>query len=156
MIPFLLIISPHHNILFIQSSSKKILKKKMISWFEKHSKISLTITIIIAITIFYISSLAFPSGSHGTSLKATLYHLTAFFALALALQVTLIKRKNTKLIPIVIAMLILYAISDELHQFLVPGRACSLIDIFTDIVGITFAFLIYLIIILKSKIKQQI
>lgn len=127
----------------------------MISWFEKHSKISLTITLIIAVAIFYISTLTFPPGAPGTGIKAILYHFTAFFALSVALLITLIKGKNTRLLPIAFVMLVLYAISDELHQFFVPGRACSLKDIFIDATGIIFAFLIYSIRILTKNPKNN-
>ena len=130
----------------------------MIRWFEKHSKFSWLITLAIAVTIFYVSSLTFAPGKPGSSLKAILYHLLVFFVLAIFLLISLIKRKNIKLLPIVLVMLILYAISDELHQFFVPGRACTLEDIFTDTAGIIFAFLTYSIRILttpKRRIKHK-
>lgn len=36
----------------------------------------------------------------------------------------------------------LYAISDELHQFLVPGRTCQLTDTFFDLIGIVIGLFI--------------
>jgi len=123
----------------------------MISWFEKHSKISLLITIIIAVAIFYVSSLTFPSGKPGSNIKSILYHLFIFFLFSLFLLISLTKRKNVKLIPIAITTAVLYGILDELHQLFVPGRACSLGDVFVDAVGITFAFMLYSIRILTLK-----
>jgi VanZ family protein len=45
----------------------------------------------------------------------------------------------------VIVAAVLYGISDELHQFFVPGRHLSLFDVFLDSVGVIFATMIYLI-----------
>lgn len=56
-----------------------------------------------------------------------------------------------------LAVTILYAISDEVHQYFVPDRACRLFDICVDsvggVVGITVFFLGALL-IKKSKIRK--
>lgn len=38
-----------------------------------------------------------------------------------------------------------YAISDEIHQFYVPGRSSDLSDVIADVVGITVVIMIYVI-----------
>jgi VanZ family protein len=120
----------------------------MITWFEKHSNISLIITLLIAILIFYISSLSFaPSTSTSSSIKPILYHILIFFIFSFFLSLTILKGKNKLLIIPTIIISILYAISDELHQFFVPGRNFSLIDIFLDSLGIITASLIYITIL---------
>ena len=95
-----------------------------IKWFEKHNKISWIFTIIIALTIFYLSSLSFPQGSPGIefSLKPVLYQFFAFLFF------------NE------------FAILDECHQYFVPGRACTLNDIIIDSLGILTASFIYWIV----------
>ena len=49
-----------------------------------------------------------------------------------------------------------YAVSDEIHQYFVPGRSCRLLDILIDfcgsLFGISIIFIITLI-ITKNKIK---
>ena len=50
-----------------------------------------------------------------------------------------------KLIFLTIDLAILYAISDEVHQLFVPGRAFAFADILTDSAGILFAVLIYVL-----------
>jgi VanZ family protein len=119
----------------------------MISWLEKHNKISWIITSIIAIAIFYISSLSSAPGSSipGNNLKPNIYHFTAFFFLSFFLSISLVKGKYNKFIPIAIVISILYGISDEIHQFFVPGRVLSLSDIFLNTLGIASASLIYFI-----------
>ncbi len=117
----------------------------MISYFEKHAKLSWMITIIIAIAIFYISSLTFAGVAPGTSLKALLYHLTAFFFLGLFLLISLVKGKAENLVIVAVLIAVIYGITDEIHQFFVPGRASAISDVLVNNVGITFAFLVYYI-----------
>ena len=46
------------------------------------------------------------------------------------------------------AICVLYAVSDEIHQYFVPGRACRLFDIGVDSAGCTLFILITLVIII--------
>lgn len=42
-------------------------------------------------------------------------------------------KKKTLLFAVLIASL--YGVSDEFHQFFVPGRVASVFDVFADVVG---------------------
>jgi len=117
----------------------------IISWFEKHNKLSFGITLLIALSIFYISSLTFGSGGSGTNTFSILYHILAFFFFAFFLLISLVRGKNKQFIFLAIIISIIYGFSDEIHQFFVPGRYTSLSDVFLDSVGVLFAFMIYLI-----------
>jgi len=131
----------------------------MISWFEKHNKISWIITIIGAILIFYISSLTFAAGPSKITLIPTFYHILAFFCFSFFLFISLVRgRKNYVIFIMGILIVIAYAISDEIHQFFVPGRYCNIFDVFLDLVGIFFAFMVYNILIIyrgnKTRMKR--
>ena len=119
----------------------------MISWFEKNYKISWIIVAIIAIAMFYISSLTFggTGGKGGTNLNAVLYHLFAYFFLALFFGFALIKGKYKSLFIIVILISIFFGITDEIHQYFVPGRDASISDVGINSIGILFASLFYLV-----------
>ena len=119
----------------------------MISWFEKNNKISLIIALLIAIAMFYISSLTFGGTGEkgGTNLLAILYHIAAYFFLALFLCFALIKGKYKSLFIIVILFSIFYGITDEIHQYFVPGRDASFKDVGLDAIGILFSSLFYLV-----------
>lgn len=118
----------------------------MISWLEKNSKLSWTITTLIAILIFYISSLTFETGGGGGSnLKAVLYHIIIFFIFSFFLSISIVKGIHKGFILLVIFISIVYGISDEIHQLFVPGRYFSIQDILFDSTGILFASIIYLI-----------
>ena len=107
----------------------------MILWFEKHSKISWVVVILISIFIFYVSSLSFehaPVGGFGW--KTIVYHFVVFFFLSLFLLISLIKGEQKKISFIYVGLIlsILYGISDEIHQLFVPNRAFALFDILTN------------------------
>ncbi len=115
----------------------------MMGLFERYGKISWSFVFIIAIAIFYISSLTFPPGKVGFGWKTIAYHFLVFFFLSLFLLPALVKGKNKKLIFIAIILAVLYGVSDEIHQFFVPGRHCSFSDIIVNSCGILFSGLIY-------------
>jgi hypothetical protein len=128
---------------------------KILYWLEKKSKISWTITILIAITIFYISSItSLPGGVQSTNVRAILYHILAFFGLAFFLLISLTKGKYKSFILLAILIAIIYAITDEIHQLFVPGRHGSISDVITDTIGIIFATMIYTITIQYRRLFQ--
>lgn len=112
--------------------------------FEKNRGISWLVTIIIVILIFYISSLTFAGGG-GTGYLSYIYHFTAFSYLALFLLISITKGKNSKnLIAIGIILALVYGISDEIHQYFVPGRFYSLKDILVNFIGILITSIAYI------------
>jgi VanZ family protein len=117
----------------------------MITLLEKHSKLSWTLTLIVAVIIFYMSTLTFGVGigDKSSNIKSIMYHFTAFFFLSFFLLVSLTKGKNIKLIYLGLIIAILYGILDEVHQMFVPERAFAFLDIFIDSLGILSAGLIY-------------
>jgi len=116
----------------------------MINWFNKHNKISWLITIIMAIIIFYVSSLIFSGSGGSTSYIGYVYHFTAFSYLALFLLISLTNGKySTNLIILGIILAILYGISDEIHQYFIPGRDSSIKDILINSIGILITGIAY-------------
>ncbi len=128
----------------------------MISWFEKHNKVSWVITIIGAVLIFYMSTLSFKLGVGGSGLgiESILYHICAFFLFSLFLQISLLKGKKNWFVLIAgIFIAIAYGVSDEFHQLFVLGRNCSVLDIGWDSIGIIFSAIIYAIFLEFKKQK---
>jgi hypothetical protein len=121
------------------------ISKKIIRWLEKYYLIPLIITIIIAIFIFYMSSKTFPPGIPGISYASYVYHLAVFFAFGFFLLISVVKGNYNKkyLILISILIAIAYGISDELHQFFIPGRYCCFQDVLINSVGILGAGVVY-------------
>ena len=111
---------------------------------EKHVSISWIFVIIIAIFIFYISSLTFKGVAGIPSLLTYIYHFFIFFWLSFFLAIAMSRRNISLVIPALFISLF-YALSDEVHQLFVPGRYCSLGDFFIDSSGIILACFLYLI-----------
>ena len=125
----------------------------MMHLLEKYSKISLFFAIIIAVSIFYISSLTLEKiGKPVTNFKAIAYHFLAFFFLVFFLLPPLIKGKKINLLFIIILISIVYALTDEFHQLFVFGRSCSVQDFLIDSGGVLTASFLY-IISLNFRIK---
>jgi len=124
----------------------------MIKWLEKNKIFLWIITISFFIVIFYISSITFPLPTGRSSIMSIIYHICIFFLLAIFFFIsTLERKKNIKKIILSLLIVTIYAVLDELHQFFVPGRICSIDDFLLDFTGIIFAFLIYFILIFKKK-----
>lgn len=115
---------------------------------KKEEWLSGTITILIAIIIFFVSNTNFVGGTGGFSIKPILYHMTIFFFFAIFLFISIPRKR---LIPMGIILTILYAILDELHQFFIPGRFYSILDMGWDLIGLSFAIVIYFIILQLKK-----
>ena len=50
---------------------------------------------------------------------------------------------------------VLYAASDEIHQFFVPGRACRFLDICIDAAGSVAAIVLLAVILYRKKISNR-
>ena len=129
----------------------------IIKWLEERWNLSWLITILIAMTIFIFSSLTFETSiSEGAkSALPIIYHICAFFFLSLFLFISLVNGKENFLLFFTAFLLsIAYGITDEIHQFFVPGRFCSIIDVGFDAIGVIFASIIYLISLKYRKVKK--
>lgn len=117
------------------------------------SKISWVFAFLNAIAIFYFSTLTFPVGPPGPqSYFSIIYHFFAFFSLTFFLLLALVKgeKRRAKYVLLVIIIASLYGIFDEIHQFFVPGRACTIFDMAIDIMGVLIVSIIYSLYLFKK------
>lgn len=75
----------------------------------------------------------------------------AHFGVYLVLGVLLINATNVKHFITALVIGIIYAISDEIHQVFVPGRAFQVFDILIDVIGLSVGLLVFSVIIRKEK-----
>ncbi len=124
----------------------------MISLLEKNRIIPIILTILIAIEIFYFSTLQGGTGTGGNPWIARAYHFIVFFLFAFFLFISIKKNRKIKVRYVIITLIasIFYAISDEFHQIFVPLRDASIRDIIIDTLGICVAIIIGLIISKKT------
>lgn len=89
-----------------------------------------------------------------------LAHATEYFFLAVFFSNAFYFTKDKALPLLSLALTLLYAASDEIHQYFIPGRACSLKDIVVDgagaIMGILVFYLLHKFLNLSgSRIKNK-
>ena len=86
----------------------------------------------------------------------TIAHFCEFAGLGFVLCNFIFSLKN-KILPILSILLSSgYALTDEIHQFFVPGRACQLIDWCVDTSGTILGVAVFCCIILIIKHKKPI
>ena len=113
---------------------------------------------IVAGIIFYFSSLSdpLPAGPPGPPTiwdfldKNTVLHICEYGLLAILVAFGFIDK--TKINYLAIATII-FAFSDEVHQYFVPNRYFDVLDVLADTIGVILGFLAYLI--LEKLIKSQ-
>ena len=83
-------------------------------------------------------------------------HFSEYFILYLLVLNALVEKINIrKALVYSIIVVFLYASSDEIHQFFIPGRACRFQDILIDTSGGVFAAIIVCAIIYSKKLKNN-
>ncbi len=132
----------------------------MFKTLEKKRWLAFVLFILIAIQIFWFSSLplqgAIEVGKPKLPILSMIYHFCAFFLFAFFLSASLNKKEFTKNnLRVVIIISILYAILDEVHQAFVPGRASTLRDVIIDMIGIFVATFIYVKTSKKLILKKE-
>ena len=125
----------------------------MINWLERKRGISIILTVLIAIEIFFFSSIPGNAPGVGGGIKISIiYHLIVFFLFGFFILMSIKGDKEIKVSYIVITLIIsiLYAFLDEIHQSFVPFRDSSIQDILTNTTGI---FLSTILILYLNKKK---
>lgn len=72
-------------------------------------------------------------------------HFSLYFWLSLfsANACAIILGKNKKRVFYVLAFCLLYAISDEFHQYFVPGRTAKVLDVGIDFIGSVIGYIVF-------------
>ena len=104
----------------------------------------LFLSLLMTCSIFFLSSMPdqFLPGDRSLTEKIVfnLAHIPAYGLLTYLWLISFTSTRNKnysfKIILTVFAGLVLFAISDEIHQAFIPGRSASLMDIGLDLVGI--------------------
>ena len=120
--------------------------------------VKLVPAIVIAILIFYFSSLPnplppVPPGPPSIIDINLILHICEFAGLSFFVAYGYFQRFNMKY---VILFTVIYAVFDEIHQYFVPNRYFDIFDVFIDIIGVAIGFLVFLLIkILIEKLHNR-
>ncbi len=114
----------------------------------------------IAIMIFIVSAQSnIKIPDLGISIEDKILHILAYlvFGLTLVYSISGISTdiSRRKLFVLLVAIGGLYALSDELHQYYVPGRESDIVDILADITGIIISFFVYPLILKFIKLFEK-
>lgn len=113
---------------------------------KKYQIVFLILALFTVAFIFYNSSLEQPYNPYPQeNIVPVIYHFGIFFLLSLFLF--LAGRMNKEFLFIVLLISFAYAALDEIHQYFVFGRGCSLFDFGIDGLGILLSFVIVLFVI---------
>ena len=120
--------------------------------------VKLVPAIVIAILIFYFSSLPnpLPPGPPGPPSVIDInliLHICEFAGLSFFVAYGYFHRFSIKY---VILFTVIYAVIDEIHQYFVPNRYFDIFDVFVDIIGVVIGFLVFILIKnLKDRIYNR-
>jgi VanZ family protein len=83
-------------------------------------------------------------------------HFTLYFILGL-LVISFLKEfgLSRKSIIISIIVVLLYAVSDEIHQTFIPGRSGEVLDVLIDAIGGSLSTVLYYLIYRRNKHEQE-
>jgi VanZ family protein len=112
----------------------------LICWLEKHPVITWGITLAYMSIIFLLSSIPYPRQPLPmVPYLPVIEHIIEYAILGFLLSVALKKRNERLEKTLFLAILIatLYGITDEVHQFFVPGRTASIYDVISNSLGAT-------------------
>ena len=105
----------------------------------------LSLAILSTLLIIYMSSIPgkaiWSSGSLSEQIISNLAHIPAYALLTFLWLKSFAgtESKNSIIVfSLILAGLVLFAVSDEIHQSFVPGRTTSFMDIGLDLLGILF------------------
>lgn len=87
----------------------------------------------------------------------TLAHYSEFACLSFFMTNLFVSYKNKFCPVIAISLSFAYAITDEIHQIFVPGRACQLQDLLVDLAGVISGCIVFsiLYLIIQKLIKRK-
>jgi VanZ family protein len=107
--------------------------------------------LVVAGTIFYLSSLEeIDLPLEGIAFNDLILHAAAYFVFGVTLLIAAypanrLRTKPLSTYAIILAIGMAYGLSDEIHQFFVPNRDCSLADFCADTFGIAAALFGYVV-----------
>ena len=113
----------------------------MLKYLERH-KVALVYIPFIIYWIALLAATSFPVNYIPTTgVSDKFEHLFAYFGLAILLNLTLMFQSRnslfkSKAVMFTIIFSSVYGIMDEVHQLLIPGRSCELLDLTADLIGI--------------------
>lgn len=89
-----------------------------------------------------------------------LEHTLAYFGLSFLLYLTLLFQKKSVMLKkyamlFTLLIVVFYGVLDEVHQLLIPGRSCELLDFLADMLGGILGIVLLKILIRVYKFQES-
>ena len=89
-----------------------------------------------------------------------LEHMLAYFGLSFLLYLTLLFQKKSIMLKkyamlFTLLIVVFYGVLDEVHQLLIPGRSCELLDFLADMLGGILGIVLLKILIRVYKFQES-
>lgn len=132
----------------------------MFNFLERHKVVLVYLPLVFYwILLFTLTSL--PSQSvPSVGVNDKLEHSLAYFGLSFLLYLTLLFQKKSDFLKkyaaiFTILIIVIYAVLDEVHQLLIPGRSCEMLDFLADMLGGIVGIIILKILIRVYKFQES-
>ena len=132
----------------------------MFNYLERH-KILLVYLPLIFYWIILFTLTTLPTHSvPSVGVNEKVEHLLAYFGLSFLLYLTLLFQKKSIILKnyavlFTFLAVFAYGIMDEVHQLLIPGRSCELLDFLADMFGGVVGIVVLKILIKFYKYQEQ-
>ena len=146
---------------FHQETEKQIQSIQLILSKNKMNHKYLSLAIFSTLLIICMSSIPdntlWGNGSLSEQIISNLAHIPAYALLTFLWLKSFVgteSKNNIIVFSLILSGLVLFAVSDEIHQSFVPGRTASFMDIGLDLLGILFGFWVFRIFRMFTKEKK--
>lgn len=132
----------------------------MFDFLKKHRKKLVYIPLVLYWLLLMAATSLPSSDLPKTNVSDKIEHFTAFFGLAVFLNLTLLFQTRYGVLSkysstITFLIIAVYAGLDEIHQMFIPGRYCDILDWVADIIGAYFGILLVMLCIKIFKYKRE-
>jgi VanZ family protein len=114
----------------------------VVSWLGSRPVVSWVVVVAYALAIFYLSSI--PSLEQPLGLPASMSvveHLAEYIGFGFFVSIAFRSKKVGSMLP-AFFLSAFYGLTDEFHQFFVPGRDASMVDFLANTVGCLMGVLV--------------
>ena len=124
-------------------------KYEMKNRFDDNPIIYAVLAVLWAGVIYIGSSIPGSNLPSAPDVTSSVVHVTEYAILSILIMQAFWKYYGKFVILDTAILVVLYAISDEVHQYFVPGRFTDPVDLAFDILGLTLGMLIFVVLHIK-------
>jgi VanZ family protein len=114
----------------------------VLGWIESRRNFATFLAAAYAVGIFYFSSLSYPP-TPAWAYSAVVFHFAEYLGFGFVLFLAARSWRVRRAFAVALVFAVFYAATDEVHQYFVPYRSCSLFDVLVDSLGALAGTILY-------------